>query len=263
MVGKSRESRARFRGELGHVRIEEIRVRRDVGSAHPPADLVQLREAELVGPLDDERVGLRDVEAGLDDRRRDEHVRVAAQERVHLLLQLALAHLPVRDEETEVRRELLQLLRRLLDRLDAVVEVEGLPLALDLALERELDSSSSYSPTVVRIGRRPSGGVSMIEMSRSPESDMCSVRGIGVALSVSTSTSRRSDRSSSFCATPKRCSSSRMTSPSSFGITSRLRIRCVPIRTSTFPAWKSASTCFTSRGGRNRDTISTRTGKSR
>ncbi len=32
--------------------------------------------------------------------------------------------------------------------------------------------SSSYSPTVVRIGRRPSGGVSTIEMSRIPESDM-------------------------------------------------------------------------------------------
>ena len=50
----------------------------------------------------------------------------------------------------------------------------------------------------------------MIEMSRMPASDMCSVRGIGVALSVSTSTSSRSDFSSSFCATPKRCSSSRI-----------------------------------------------------
>ena len=39
----------------------------------------------------------------------------------------------------------------------------------------------------------------MIEMSRSPESDMCRVRGIGVAESASTSTSSRSARSSSFC----------------------------------------------------------------
>ncbi len=37
---------------------------------------------------------------------------------------------------------------------------------------------------------------------------MCSVRGIGVALSASTSTSSRSCRRSSFWATPKRCSSS-------------------------------------------------------
>ena len=31
------------------------------------------------------------------------------------------------------------------------------------------------------IGLRPSGGVSITEMSRSPASDICSVRGIGVA----------------------------------------------------------------------------------
>ena len=103
----------------------------------------------------------------------------------------------------------------------------------------------------------------MIEMSRSPESDMCSVRGIGVAESASTSTSSRSARSSSFWATPKRCSSSRMTSPSSFGITSRERTRWVPTSTSTLPAAKSASTCFVSAGLRKRETISTWTGKSR
>ena len=81
------------------------------------------------------------------------------------------------------------------------------------ARARVLTSSSSYSPTCVRIGRRPSGGVSIIEMSRRPESDMCSVRGIGVAVSASTSTSSRSERSSSFCATPKRCSSSTIDEP--------------------------------------------------
>ena len=72
---------------------------------------------------------------------------------------------------------------------------------------------------------------------------MCSVRGIGVAESASTSTSSRSERRSSFCATPKRCSSSTITRPRSFGITSRERTRCVPMRTSTLPSANSASTC--------------------
>ena len=92
---------------------------------------------------------------------------------------------------------------------------------------------------------------------------MWSVRGIGVAESASTSTSSRSARRSSFWATPKRCSSSTITSPSCFGMTSRERIRCVPTSTSTFPAPNSPSTAFTSDGFRKRDTISTRTGKSR
>ena len=103
----------------------------------------------------------------------------------------------------------------------------------------------------------------MIEMSRRPESDMWSVRGIGVAESASTSTSSRRARRSSFWATPKRCSSSTMTRPSCFGITSRERMRCVPTSTSIFPSANSFRTAFTSAGLRNRDTISTRTGKSR
>ena len=72
-----------------------------IRAADPPADLVQLREAQRVRSLDDQRVRLRDVEAGLDDRRRDENVRVSAQEREHLLLELALAHLPVPDGDAQ------------------------------------------------------------------------------------------------------------------------------------------------------------------
>ena len=51
-------------------------------------------------------------------------------------------------------------------------------------------------------------------MSRSPASDICSVRGIGVALIEITSTLSLSWRISSFCLTPKRCSSSTTSRPS-------------------------------------------------
>jgi transcription-repair coupling factor (superfamily II helicase) len=53
-------------------------VREDVGAADAPADLVELGEPEQVGALDDQRVRLRDVQPRLDDRGRDENVRVAA-----------------------------------------------------------------------------------------------------------------------------------------------------------------------------------------
>ena len=110
VVGERREPRARLGRELGRVRIEEVGVREDVGAADAAADLVQLREPERVGALDDERVRLRDVDARLDDRRRHEHVRIAREERVHPLLELLLGHLAVRDEEAETRAELLELL---------------------------------------------------------------------------------------------------------------------------------------------------------
>ena len=65
------------------------------GASHAAADLVGLRETQQVRALDDQRVGLRNVEPGLDDRRRDEAVRVAAQELEHRPLELAGVHLAV------------------------------------------------------------------------------------------------------------------------------------------------------------------------
>ena len=50
-------------------------------------------------------------------------------------------------------------------------------------------------------------------MSRTPDSDICMVRGMGVADSVSTSMDSRRFFSCSLCCTPKRCSSSMMTQP--------------------------------------------------
>ena len=126
VVGERREARPGLGRELARIRIEQIRVRRHVRAADAAADLVELGEAENVRALDDQGVRLRDVDPRLDDRRRDEHVGVAAEEGVHLLLELALPHLAVRDDEAQAGAELLQLLGRLLDRLDAVVEVEGL-----------------------------------------------------------------------------------------------------------------------------------------
>ena len=139
VVGERRQPRARLRRQLARIGVEEVGVRRDVRAADAPADLVELAQAEGVGALDDERVRLRDVDPRFDDRRRDEHVGVAREERVHPLLEIALAHLAVRDEEAEAGAELAQLLAHLLDRLDAVVEVERLAAARVLALERDLD----------------------------------------------------------------------------------------------------------------------------
>ena len=64
---------------------------------------------------------------------------VAVGEREHHLLELALAHLPVADDEPRVRQQPPQLLGLRLDRLDAVVDVEHLPAAVELAQDRVAD----------------------------------------------------------------------------------------------------------------------------
>ena len=76
----------------------------------------------------------------------------------------------------------------------------------------------------------------MVLMSRMPLRLMCSVRGMGVALRVSTSTWVRSCLSFSFWATPKRCSSSMISMPRSLKSRSSLRMRCVPTTRSMEPS---------------------------
>src|SRR5918996_401142 len=87
----------------------------------------------------------------------------------------------------------------------------------------------SYGPTYVRTGWRSSGGVSTTLISRIPDSAISSVRGIGVAVIVRTSTLTRSRFSRSLWATPKRCSSSMIRSPRSLNRTSRESRRRVPL----------------------------------
>ena len=68
--------------------------------------------------------------------------------------------------------------------------------------------------------------------SRAPSSENCKVRGIGVAVRVSTSTLVRSDLSFSLTATPNFCSSSMMSSPRSFHMTCLPTSLWVPMRMS-------------------------------
>ena len=99
--------------------------------------------------------------------------------------------------------------RRPLDRLDPVVQEEDLARrAAARGGSPRPSACSSYAPTKVSTGCRSSGGVRIVDISRMPVSDISSVRGIGVADIVSTSTDGRSCFRYSLCSTPKRCSSS-------------------------------------------------------
>ena len=101
-----------------------------------PAELVELREPEHVGAVDDERVDRRHVEAALDDRRAHEHVVLAFPELLHDPLEPALVHLAVRDRDARLGHELAHVGRDVLDVLHAVVHEEHLPLAQQLAPDR-------------------------------------------------------------------------------------------------------------------------------
>ena len=105
----------------------------------PAAQLVELGEAERVGAVDDDGVGVRDVEPGFDDRRADEDVGGAVGEGDHDLLERSLGHLAVPDHEPDARQHPAELVGLRLDGLDPVVDVEDLPATVELAQDRVAD----------------------------------------------------------------------------------------------------------------------------
>ena len=113
--------------------------------------------------------------------------------------------------------------------------------------------NGSKGVTKVRTASRSTGGVVISDSSRTPVSASWSVRGIGVADSVSTWTSARSSFSRSLWATPKCCSSSTTTRPRSRNLIVLPRSAWVPTTMSTVPSASPALTFFISAAGTKRE----------
>ena len=80
------ESLLRLRRDLGLDRRGEIGVGANFRSADAATQLVELREPKHVGAMHDHRIGARNVEAGFDDRRRQQDIVLAVVEGADLVL---------------------------------------------------------------------------------------------------------------------------------------------------------------------------------
>jgi hypothetical protein len=123
-------------GERRFRRVEEVGVPALPATPDPAAQLVQLSQTEQVAALDDQRVGVGDVQPGLDDRGAHQDVVLALPEALDELLELVLVQLPVRGDDPRLGDELPEPPGRLLDRRHPVVHVEDLPVAQQLAADR-------------------------------------------------------------------------------------------------------------------------------
>ena len=124
VLGRKREARAevfqrldrleplaRVVGQRRHGRREQVGKGAVMGAPDAPAQLVQLREPETVGAVDQDGVGRRHVDAGLDDGRADQDLEAPVVEIEHQLLELALAHLAVADADRRFRHQAAKPLR--------------------------------------------------------------------------------------------------------------------------------------------------------
>ena len=100
-------------------------------AADAASDLVQLRQAQLVGAVDDDGVRRRHVDAAFDDGGAHQDVEALVVEIQHHLFQLFLRHLPVGDFDLCIRHQLPDAVCDSLYGLDFVVKEIDLPAAFD------------------------------------------------------------------------------------------------------------------------------------
>ena len=96
---------------------------------------MQLREAEFVGAVDDDGIGIRNIDARLDDGRTQQHVESLFVEVEHHPLKLALRHLAVGDADARLRYQCFEFALHPADAFDIVVQKIDLATARQLALE--------------------------------------------------------------------------------------------------------------------------------
>ena len=133
--------------------------------AHPAAQLVQLREPEALGVLDEHHRRIGHVDPDLDDRGRHEDLDLVVAERAHRALARLGGHAAVHQADAELRERLLEPLRHrgggfeigLLRFLDHGIHDVGLMTGRRLAAQKFVDLGARRFRPQRRLDRRATG----------------------------------------------------------------------------------------------------------
>ena len=112
---------ARLGGQGVERRCQQVAERPLVGPAHPAAELVQVAQSKSVGLVDEDGIGVGDVNAALDDGGRHEHVVGPFDEVGHHPLELLSVHLAMPDADARIRNQPVDHARHVANVGDAVV----------------------------------------------------------------------------------------------------------------------------------------------
>ena len=128
----------RFKTLVGYLgyhrpsRVCEVSIRTSARASYASAQLMQLRESEAVCALDYQRIRIRHVYSGLDDRRADKNVYLTAYQLRPYIGYLLTVHLSVRKGYSCLRYQFSQSAAGLFYRFDAIVQPEYLSSAMQL-----------------------------------------------------------------------------------------------------------------------------------
>ena len=142
-------------------------------ASHAAAQLMQVGQPVAIGLVDEDRVGVGNVETALDDRRGQQQIELVIDEVEHHLLRVLPRPFARGRSDARLGHDSPQSRGQFLDVVHAVVDKENLPAAIQFAHHRVANQLGSNRATRVSIASRSSGGVSRFEISRKPNSDMC------------------------------------------------------------------------------------------
>lgn len=111
------------------------------GAADAAPELVEIGEAEAVGAVDEDGVGVGDVDASFDDGGGEEDIGFVVDEGVHDGFEIVFVHLAVADEDACFGDEFAEGFVDGLDGFDAVVEEEDLAAAFEFAADGIADDA--------------------------------------------------------------------------------------------------------------------------
>ena len=87
-----------------------------IRSSDPTTQLVQLCQSELVGPFDDDGVGIRHIDTGFNDGAADQNVQLSVVEIVHHRFELSFRHLTMANTNPYLREHFSELCSALINR---------------------------------------------------------------------------------------------------------------------------------------------------
>ena len=110
-----------------------------VATTDSASQLVQLSQAEFIGPVNQNGVGVGYVDTRLNDGRAHQHIEALVIEVAHDLFQLTFTHLSVTDHHARFRDQLSQALRGALDGFYIIVKVVNLAASQKLTQDGFFD----------------------------------------------------------------------------------------------------------------------------
>ena len=116
--------------------VHEKRIRSPPGTSDATADLVELRQPQPVGVVDDDRVRIRNVQSRLNDGRGHQNVDIALDEIQHNFFQFMFVHLPVGEHDVCLRHQSRHMVCHLVDVIDTVVDIIYLSAPRQLPVNR-------------------------------------------------------------------------------------------------------------------------------